>query len=137
MASRTSFSISSLMRTFTDGVSIVRLLLITILPFAVSFFLSATLAKYFIYPLSAIKGFAYSYCSLMSLNLFTGCGWLIKFLLLFSDSISVIFLMMVWIRILNYGFSWLDVLTSVTVVSAICVIDYCLIIPYLALLFIH
>ncbi len=137
MAYKTSFSLFSLMRTFIDGVSIVRLLLVTLVPFVISFSVAATSLKFLIYPLSTIKGFLYAYCASVLLNSFIGYGWLIKLLLLFSNSISILFLILIWVRILDGSIKMIDIFTSVSAVCIVCFIDYYIVIPNAASLFIH
>ena len=137
VAESAPFISTSLILAAVDSVSIVRLFYVTILPFAITLLLALSTTKRFVYPLAIAKSFIYAYCSIILIRIFSGYGWLIKSLLLFSDSISVIMLLLVWGKIIQDSISRMDWLLIVATVCISCVVDYYIVMPYLALLFNH
>ena len=136
IAMQTHFSVFSLMLAAHSGVSIVRLLLIAIIPYAITIILYLVFTKHFIYPLSAIKGFTYAYCSLLIL-MFPNCGWLLKSLLLFTASVSVVILNWMWIRILCNKIKINEMILCAFIICSVCIFDYFCIIPFSISLFNH
>ncbi len=135
IADKSYFPVSFLMRTFTDGVSIVRLLLSIFSPFAITAFFAVVSAKFLLYLLAAFKAFTYSFCTSLIVTAFNGGGWLIKSLVLFSDSISMVLLIWILIRFFAGSLKRADVLIIVLILFAVCLLDFYFVIPFMASLF--
>ncbi len=125
----------SMMRVFTEDVSIVRYLLALFIPYTLTFTAIVISAKYLICCLSFLKAFTYSFCVFYILKSFEGFGWLVKLLFLFSDGISVVVLLFVWIRVLTNDINRGDIALTIPLMAAICFVDIYLVIPYMASLF--
>lgn len=133
-------TIISLMRMVCfNCVSIVGLATILILPLLIS-----AVAVYFskpavIYLLSAFKAFSSGYCIYGTLAVYGSAGWLIRLLLLFSDTCITVVLMWFWIRHISGSKRALTADTAVCTVLAglIGIIDYTVVSPFLVTLVDH
>lgn len=136
-AVKSSLSLISLMRTVTEhGVSIVGLLGVTALPF-----LFTAVAVYFDQPwllpvIAFCKAFLWSYTGCLIVRSFDTAGWLVRFLVLFTDSASLPLLFYLWLthlqrRMINYCFRFGVCLACI---AAVAVVDYLMVSPFLALL---
>ena len=94
----TAFS-SALMRSVTeDRLSIIGLFLMLTFPFLISAVLLRFTRPLWILPVVFFKAFIYS-CCLYGLTFAYGdAGWLVRWLLLFSDSCVVVLLLWFWLR---------------------------------------
>lgn len=130
-------SIILLMRRIPLGtVSIVSLLGITTFPFLLSFFVVSISKPIMILPISFLKAFTFSFVSLGILHGFGLYGWLLRYLLLFTDCASVPLLYLLWQRNLADGNLFLGWKNSLYFLSACLIgsLDYCIISPYLVCL---
>lgn len=85
-----------LMRGIPDGsVSIVSLLLTLFLPFLLSF-ASCVLDSVLLFPICFCRGFLFSYIQTGLILSFRSSGWLLRWLVLFSDGISQAVLYLFW-----------------------------------------
>lgn len=85
----------------SETVSIVSLLCVTALPFLLSIFMVFFSKPWLILPICFCKAFLFSFVSIGILQLYGSAGWLIRFLLLFSDCVTVPFLYWFWLRCLT------------------------------------
>ncbi len=113
---------------------------VSIVPFLayVPFLLSAIVIHlrqpWFILPCSIIKAFLFGYCAFAVMLGFEQSGWLVVFLFLFSDAVSIPILYFYWLRCIKgscakgYWFSG----CCLAALLAVGLIDYCWIAPFLA-----
>ena len=117
--------------------SFIGLAVILILPLAISA-LAARYRIYFLfYVLAFFKAFCFSFC-VYSIHLgFGSAGWLVRWLLVFSDSCMLIPLFLLWYRNLSGKcFTFKKDITVCAVIAAVAgCIDICVISPFLTLLF--
>jgi hypothetical protein len=91
--------VSSLMReAFIRPVSIVSLAITVFLPLLISAFAVFTSRLWVLYPLAFYKAFVFSFSAYGALIAFGSAGWLIRFLLLFSDFLLLPVLYFFWHR---------------------------------------
>lgn len=117
--------------------SFIRLFFALFLPFVLSAFfirLSVPLLSLFIV---FIKAISVGCCSCGMLVVFSSAGWLIRFLLLFSDSLVIVLLLWFWIRNIagDRRKFYFDLLLCSVLVFFISCIDYFAVSPFLATLF--
>lgn len=92
----------SLMRSAAESpVSIVGLLICTLLPFLFTAFAVYLSLPRLLIPISFCKAFAYAYVSCAVLTAFGTAGWLVRALLLFSDTCCAGLLYGCWMRCLS------------------------------------
>ena len=128
-------SLYLLMRNSPYGtMSIVGLLGVSILPFLFSAFAVSISFPLLLYPICFSKAFLFSFVSFGVLHSYAGAGWLIRWLLLFSDTTGVPLLYCFWLRHLP-GFQKPSLSENVLFLVLFLVlgcIDYCIISPFLA-----
>lgn len=128
-------SILSLMRSaLYCPVSIVGLLCVTALPFlfsAIAVFLSE---PWLMGPISFGKAFFFSLLSLGTMAGFGSAGWLVRWLLMFSDLMGLPLLYLYWQRHVSgmQAFSLMEAFVFASLFVLIGSIDYCLFSPLLA-----
>lgn len=86
--------------------------------------------------LAIIKSFLYGYIHAFVYNAFGDAGWLMKSLLLFSDTYLTVLLLWYWIKnITNHG-QLCDVSTAKFLITGfcVCVLDVAFIVPFIKLL---
>ena len=107
---------------------------ITLTPLIVSFAAIKYKKIYFLFPICFLKAFAYSSCLMSICVCFGSAAWLIRALLLFSDSCAVILLLWFCCRGLTCGKVVIkqDIAVCSLVTAAVCTIDYLFVSPYLA-----
>lgn len=124
----------SLMRSAADGcVSIVSLLSALLLPFLFTAFAVYIAKPWLLIPIAFFKAFFFSYLGTEIIFLFGGSGWLLRLLLMFTDSLSMPVLCWFWVRIYS-GRKVLNVrclTTAVVILFGIVCLDYRLISPFL------
>lgn len=91
VSKQTSFSLMYPLRV--ERVSIVGMIVSLIFPITLSYILLNRCCFYTIIPVIALKAFFYMYCFYAITCSFGTAGWLVRILLLFSDTFSVIFLL--------------------------------------------
>lgn len=126
-----------LMRNSPCGtMSIVGLLGISVLPFLFSAFAVSISFPFLLYPICFCKAFLFSFVSFGVIHSYEGAGWLIRWLLLFSDTVGVPLLYCFWLRHLP-GFQKPSLSENVLFLILFLVlgwIDYRIISPFLACL---
>lgn len=126
---------SSLMLGVLYGsVSIVGLLCVTVLPFLFSAFAVYLSEPWLLLLVSFWKAFQFSFVSLSILSCFGSAGWLFRWLLMFSDLISLPVLFWYWSRYISgeQGFSCTESLLILSVCILIGSFDYGYVSPFLA-----
>lgn len=112
------------------------ILVVTILPIAVSAIAVYCSAPLLIYVLCILKAFCFSFGLCGVVAVFGYSGWLIRLLLLFSDSCMAILLFWLWYRVLspNHKAVLRDLLICSAIAAIIGMVDYFLVSPYLVVL---
>lgn len=139
-----SFQISdifaSLMLSVADSrLSIVGLFFSLIFPF----FISAVLLRYTsplaILPLVFIKAFSFSLCACAVTFAFGDAGWLVRWLLIFSDSFLIVLLLWFWLKNISEEKRTIktDLLLCIIASGLIGCADLCFVSPFLVMLFDH
>ena len=115
------------------NVSIVGLAAVLILPVMISIIGLIYQKSAVIYILSAIKAFASGYLLYGVIICYGYAGWLIRTLLLFSDSAMTIFLLWILFRHIDgrKATLWVDATVCIFAATAIGMIDYLLVAPFL------
>ncbi len=130
-----SHSLSSLMRmTANSPVSIFGLLSAMLLPLLCSAFAVYISCPWLLIPTAFLKAFLYTYFSFGILASYGSAGWLIRLLLIFSDTLMLPVLWLFWLRGIQWGrvdFLY-RLIPAVSVVFLIGSIDYSIISPFLA-----
>jgi len=115
-------------------VSITSLLCVTILPFLISALAVASSWTALIFPLCFCKAFSFAFVSLGVFQAYGSAGWIVRYLLLFSDCAAVPFLYGFWLRCLSGRHTLC--LFDTALMLGICILlgsmDYRIISPYLA-----
>lgn len=127
--------ISSLMLSAaSDSMSITGMFLIYILPLIFSIISIRLKVSLLILPLSVIKGFFNGFLSASVCVAFGSAGWLICLLLLFTNSVSSVFLMWFWFKYLHNPNSHLMRYFIICVTFSICMFafDVFVISPFLS-----
>lgn len=120
--------------TFTAMLPV--LVFVAIVPLAISFLAVQFSAAAVLLPLCIIKSFCYGYCSCGVFMAYQDAGWLVRGLLLFSDSFLLVPLVWFWLRHLNGSKDHLksDAILYLSFSLIVCFFDYLYISPFLALL---
>lgn len=127
-------SFFSLMRSvISSPVSIVGLLSAMLLPLLFSAFAVYISSPWLLIPTVFLKGFFYAYLCFGILLCFGDAGWLIRLLLIFSDTLMLPVFWMYWIRGLRGGRSDLLIRTAPAFSTALLIgsIDFSVISPFL------
>ena len=124
-----------LMRSAIAGsVSIVGLICVGFLPFLFTAFAVYISEPWLLFLVCFAKACLFSFVSAGIYESIGSSGWLIRLLMMFSDSICVLLLYFSWLRLLSghrvYCFADMFVCFSATVL--VCSVDYCIIAPFLA-----
>lgn len=128
-------SFLSLMRGILSGsVSIVGLLCVTFLPFLFSAFAVSISEPWLLLPVSFGKAFLFSLVSLGLLQGFGSAGWLVRWLLMFSDLVSLPLLYGFWQRHISgeRRYCFAECFALLSFFFLIGSVDYCCISPFLA-----
>lgn len=137
-ASGASNSINSLMRACVDSrVTIVGLLSVPLLPFlfsAVAVYLSIS---WLIYPIGFVKAFCFGFCACAVTIAYGSAGWLMMYLLLFTDCLTLPVLCWFWIRHVdgNKGRLWGDGVACMLWFVLIGSFDFWVVLPLLDKIF--
>lgn len=132
-------SVLSLMRTGTfSGVSIVTSCAAHLFPVfvtALAFFIAPVL----ILPIAFCKAASFGFVSSCISSAFHSAGWLVRLLVMFSDTGMTAVLLWLWIRCLctRRKLPWYAVLISSLCVAALCSIDYFILTPLSGRLAVH
>ena len=138
--SHTSVSSVSLMLLVAENrMSIVGRLLFLVLPFVITAVSLRYSKPFFVFLFIFLKAFCFSWCAYGLTVAFLDAGWLVRWLLLFSDSCSVVLLL--WFLFRNpvaTGTSLRsDLLFCTTASVAIGCVDFCFISPFAEMLINH
>lgn len=130
-----SDSFFPLMRAAAQSrVSIVSLMTVTLLPLLASALAVSLDRSVLIFGISFIKAFLYSLCLAGMIGTFGSAAWLVAFLFLFSDNLTIPVLFLFWFRHIEGRRR--SFCTDCLVCSVVCVLvgimDFCLISPFLA-----
>lgn len=87
--------------SFRSTVSIVMLLAGLMLPFLITALVVRYNKLHILFPVCAAKAFGYSLVVFTVYGTYGRCGWLMHLLLLFSNNISVFFLLTIWLYVLS------------------------------------
>lgn len=129
-------SITLMLSVAENRMSIVGLLLSRILPFVI-FAISLRYSKlFFVFTVIFLKAFSFSWCACSLTVAFGDAGWLVRWLLLFSDSCSVVLLLWFLFRnTVNSGTSLrTDLSLCITASVAIGCVDFCFVSPFAEML---
>lgn len=112
------------------------ILVITLFPIAISAVSVYSSASVLIYLFCVLKAFCFSFVLCGVISVFGYSGWLIRSLLLFSDSCMVVLLFWLWYRILLSKRNTVhrDLWIGTAIAAAVGTIDYFLVSPYLEIL---
>ena len=130
----------SLMRSVLyDRLSIVGLLVALVFPFVLSAILLRYLSTLAIVPLVFLKAYLFSWCACGVYFAFGDAGWLVRWFLIFSDSLIVVLLLWYW---LSHASGRRDAMKSelflcITTALLVGCFDYCVISPISSMLFSH
>ena len=121
---------------FAD-VTIVDIMLISVIPIVLSVLCVHCSFPVLLIPLAFFKAFSFSISSFRLLWAFGNAGWLLRFLLMFSDCALVVVLLWLWIRHINGSKLHLvkDAVTCTQVMFVVGVIDCLFIVPVLQTVF--
>lgn len=130
---RSDLSLLTLMRASPDGsVSIVSLFLILFLPFLLSF-VSCILDSVLLFPICYCRAFLFSYIQTGFIFCFHPDGWLLRWLILFSDGMGLVMLYLFWVRVIQKGKCGFGMLSMFSAgFLTIGLFDYYIILPYYA-----
>lgn len=118
--------------------SLVVKLFILVLPLALSALSMKFLTPLLFIPLAFFDAFILAYSAYCVQFSFGGAGWLIRWLLLFSDSFIAVLLLLYWIRNIDGRYHGRkDFPLLLTVSCLVGCIDYYVISPFLATLLLH
>ena len=131
---------SSLMLSVVDGrLSIIGLLLVLIFPLFISFVIFRFSKPLLLLPILFFKAFSFGCCIFSIAFTFGDAGWLVRWILAFSDSCAVVVL--VWFCLKNAAGNKetlkTDFMISLLSSAAIGCIDYLCISPFALMLFDH
>lgn len=122
----------SLMRSILyDRMSIVVLVLTLIFPFLFSYVAYRLSMPFLIFPIAFLKAFTFAYSAFGVVMAYGDAGWMMRWLLLFSDSFIVVLLLWFWFRNASANRITLNkaLLVCVLLASFICLFDYSVILP--------
>lgn len=129
---------NSLMRAAVlSGVSMVGLLAVVLFPLILSAIAVYFSVPLFFFLLSFGKAFGFAFCSFRILTAFGSAGWLVRWLLLFSDTCMSVVLLWFWIRNINGigASSKKDLAVCAAFALLIGCFDYFVVSPFLRMLF--
>lgn len=128
---RSDFSLLPLMRVSPSGsVSIVSLYLILFLPFLLSL-VSCVLDSVLLFPICYCRAFLFAYIQTGFIFCFCSEGWLLRWLILFSDGMGLTMLYLFWVRVIQKGecgFGTVSLFCAAFLVIGL--LDFYIILPY-------
>ncbi len=127
-----SFDITWMHSVFSSRISVIGFLMMLIAPFLLSTLFFRLSLPALVVPLAFIKAFSYSWCSGCIMICFHSAGWLLRLLLLFTDTFVAVILIWYWYRNVNSRVERLknDTLISLIFTLLIGCIDCCVISPF-------
>lgn len=139
LATKARFDSVSLMRALADSrMSIVLPGVVAILPLVLSAVALRLSCAYLFLPIAGLEAFAFGFAGTLIFNLFGNAGWLMRWLLLFTDSVFVILQLWYWFRCIfkpssNHSVFSFCVLSGVVLIS----LDAFVVSPFAAMLLNH
>lgn len=123
-------------RILAVPVSIVGGMAVWLLPFLITAFAVYKLPAWCILPIAFCKAFSYGFVLQLIYTAFPGAGWLIRSVFLITDSVSVLLLYRLWLRYIEgkMPFVLRDFAICFCILSALTVLDHCLLSPFLVML---
>jgi len=117
-------------------VSIMSLFTVSLLPFLISALAVYVSHPELLLPVCFCKSFLFACCAFSATSVFGTAGWLVRLLLQFSDVCLLPVLCWFWIRHIGGSFGTLqkDIFLCCGVALVVCVVDHCVISPYLVTL---
>lgn len=114
-------------------VSIVSLLVVTAFPFLFSAFVFYFAKPWLFIPIACMKAMSFSMVAIGIFRSFGSAGWLLQFLLMFSDICLIPFLIFYWVRFISSerAIHFYDILCVSTAVLSVGLIDFYFISPIL------
>lgn len=127
------FLVSAMRRAAAGPVSITGLLAAILLPFLFSAFAVYSSEFWLLIPIAFIKAFLFSFSGAAVIYSFGQSGWLVRLLLIFSDSLMLPFLWWYWLQALSFGktrflFNSICVLIAAFIIGSL---DFTVISPFL------
>lgn len=113
--------------------TIVGLLLLSMVPLVLSYIVIRLSAAPLLLPISFFKALSFAFCSFGVLWAYGSAGWLVRILLLFSDSLSVLILLYFWISSITGDRKFIDhrLLCCMIASGFVAIVDYLYIVPLL------
>jgi hypothetical protein len=114
-----------------NALTLTGLLLTQTFPLIISCIIYRSEKLFLILPVVFLKAFSFLYCTLGVVIAYADAGWMMRYLILFSDSCVVVLLLWFWIR--NFTGRevcfFRDFLICLSTVIVICLVDYFVIYP--------
>lgn len=112
-------SVIAIVRTSVTYVaSLPGLLLMLFLPAVLSVIVAKNFSAYWVMPLVFVKAMCFGFACCICCDAFGSAGWLIRCLLLFSDTVSAFALVCLWLRLFfNPAFSTKQTIKHITILS--------------------
>ena len=124
---------SAMRAVVSSRVSIIGLLSSSVLPLLCSAFAVYIGQPRLLFPIAFCKAFSFSCLGFGLLQCWSSAGWLICALVLFSSACSMPVLCWYWLRHLSgHGFELLPLCAALGVLMVTGIVNYCLILPFLA-----
>lgn len=119
-----------------DTASVLGLAAVLLVPLLISFFVFYYNVPVLVFPIAFIKAVIFGFCSCCIMFTYGDSGWLVRSLLLFSDSMMLVVLCWYWIRQLGNGRLRLKQNTLLCSYLAVLIgmVDYMYISPFAAML---
>lgn len=113
--------------------SVIPLLFVLLLPFLLSVIVFYANQPRLLIPIVFGKGFVFAYVSICVRNVYPDSGWLLQFLLMFTDCVNLPILWWYWLQGLDAGSTGRTrpAVTAVTILSAVGLLDVFYVSPFL------
>lgn len=117
---------------FSSKLSAINVLLTIVFPYLLTLLSYKLLRWKGICVLATCKAFLYCWTATTIVNCFGSAGWLLRCVLIFSNSVSVVFLIWFWIRNCSQAYTskYLDLLLCLFLSLVVAFIDYSIISPF-------
>ena len=120
-----------------ERATLIGLLITALLPLIFAALFSYFSVPALLLPICLLKSFAFSFCSTCVLRTFGDSGWLVRLLLLFTDSVALLPLLWFCFRQVsgNRRMFRKDFMLSFLTALVVCILDFLFVSPFLATLF--
>lgn len=78
--------------------SLMTAILVCLIPFLLSYFVRHSYAGIWLIPLIGLKAFSFAYISVLLINAFGRCGWILRIFMMLGDIVCIPLLFFYWIR---------------------------------------